>query len=341
MTSIEDLLIRAALLKNPRIPEDTIPYLDTYQDVPPPSPAGATAPDEVADEVAADQLQVLCEIAVTYTGASQFTDFITDELPAPGGAWVLGCLLHLAGAEDGSRFWWQYAAGAGERGASYCLSLYHRALGDVRTADFWLDQAEDDTQGRGGEASSTATVLRIITQFNADNERTLTEAARAVMSYTASAVNAGYRRYPDVEIPVPGPHFAETVQVILAVTGPARRPSVPTPEALPARSDGAGHTLASPEPEQILVRLRVPDEEWASAFHEAFAPAWKEWASAFHEAFAPAWKEVPPERPQPPGQPGVLMQFVLDRRRILTAARETWSRRSRASNSRPISLEFG
>ncbi|MEU5443720.1 MULTISPECIES: hypothetical protein [Streptomyces] len=325
MTSIEDLLTRAALLKNPRIPEDTIPYLDTYQDVPPPSPAGATATDEVADEGAADQLQALCEIAVTYTGASQFTDFITDELPAPGGAWVLGCLLHLAGAEDGSRFWWQYAAGAGERGASYCLSLYHRALGDVRAADFWLDQAEDGTQGRGGEAS-TATVLRIITQINADNERTLTEAARAVMSYTASAVNAGYRRYPDVEIPVPGPHFAETVQIILAVTGPARRPPVPTPEALPARSDGAGHPLTSPEPEQILVRLRAPDEEWASAFHEAFARA---------------WKEVPPERPQPPGQPGVLMQFVLDRRRILTAARETWSRRSRASNSRPISLEFG
>ncbi|SCF61884.1 hypothetical protein GA0115256_14083 [Streptomyces sp. DconLS] len=35
------------------------------------------------------------------------------------------------------------------------------------------------------------------------------------------------------------------------------------------------------------------------------------------------------------------MQFGLDRRHILTAARETWSRRSRASNSRPISLEFG
>ncbi|TXJ83286.1 hypothetical protein E2C11_07360 [Streptomyces lavendulae] len=324
MTSIEDLLTRAALLKNPRIPEDIIPYLATYQDVPPTSPAGAAIADEVADEVAADQLQSLCAIAVTYTAASQFTDFITDELPAPGGAWVLGCLLHLAGAEDGSRYWWQYAAGAGERGASYCLSLHHRALGDVRAADFWLDQAEDGTQSGSGEAS-TATVLRIITQINADNERTLTEAARAVMSYTASAVNAGYRRYPDVEIPLPGPHFAETVQIILAVTGPTQRPPVPTPEALPARSDDAGHPPTSPEPDQILVRLRAPDEQWASAFHEAFAPA---------------WKEVPLERPQPPGR-GVLMQFVLDRRRSLTAARETWIRRSRASNSRPIGLEFG
>ncbi|MFJ9931390.1 DUF6207 family protein [Streptomyces misionensis] len=325
MTSIEDLLARAALLKNPRIPEDTIPYLDTYPDVPPPSQAGAIAGDEVADEDAADQLQALCEIAVTYTAAAQFTDFITAELPSPGGAWVLGCLLHLAGAEDGARYWWQYAAGAGERGAIHCLSLYHRALGDVRTADFWLAQAEDGTQGGGGEAS-IATVLRIITQINADNERTLTEAARAVMSYTASAVNAGYRRYPDIEIPVPGPHFAETVQIILAVTGPAQRPPVPAPEALPARSDDAGYPPASPEPEEIVVRLGAPDEEWAFAFHEAFAPA---------------WKEVPPERPQPPGQCGVLMQFVLDRRRSLTAARETWIRRSRTSSSRSIGLEFG
>ena len=61
---------------------------------------------------------------------------LTEQLPGPEGAWILGCLLHLAGAEDGARYGWQYAAGAGDRGASYCLSLHHRARGDDRAADF-------------------------------------------------------------------------------------------------------------------------------------------------------------------------------------------------------------
>ncbi|MFB8244104.1 hypothetical protein ACFC5X_03455 [Streptomyces sp. NPDC055952] len=42
------------------------------------------------------------------------------------------------------------------------------------------------------------------------------DATLAVMSFTTAAVGDGYRRHPDVEIPAPGPYFAEMLHIILA-----------------------------------------------------------------------------------------------------------------------------
>ncbi|MFI8194817.1 DUF6207 family protein [Streptomyces sp. NPDC085946] len=310
MTAIDDLLARAALLKNPRIPGDTVPYLRTCSDLPLP-PAGnaaVLAGDVLADNTAAHHLRSLCEVAVTHTSAPQITDFITEQLPTPEGAWILGCLLHLAGVEEGARYWWQYAAGAGDRGASYCLSLHHRARGDDHAADFWLDQAGDDTDTDEACETSTATVLRIVAQMTASSDRTYSDTTLAIMSYTTAAVTDGYRRHPDIEIPAPGPYFAEILQVILAtITDPHDDCPGPPPGPLPARpledDDTTTRRTDTPEPDHVLVQLAAPDAECASAFHAAVAHA---------------WRKIPPEQPPKPGQREVLMRFLLDRRHLHT-----------------------
>ncbi|MFE9024351.1 hypothetical protein ACFYNL_38200 [Streptomyces sp. NPDC007808] len=323
MSAIDDLLARAALLKNPRIPADTVPCLDTHPaPTSPPDESGILIEETCADDTAAEHLRSLCEVAVTHARAAQITDFITEQLPGPEGAWILGCLLHLAGAQDGARYWWQYAAGAGDRGAGYCLSLHHRARGDAPTADFWLDQTRDDTDTDDGCAASTATVLRMVAQMTADSDRTYSDTTLAVMSYTTAAVTDGYRRHPDVEIPAPGPYFAEMLQIILAaLTDPHDDCTDPSADPLPARpieaDDMTTRLNRTPEPDHVLVQSAATDAESASAFHEA--------------ALAHAWTHIPPEQPHKPGQREVLMRFLLDRRRLCTPglarARDTTGQR--------------
>ncbi|MFJ3445765.1 hypothetical protein ACIPM2_31840 [Streptomyces sp. NPDC086081] len=314
MSAIDDLLTRSALLKNPRIPTDTVPCLTNRpEDTSPPTGFRILADDTLADDTAAEHLRSLCEVAVTHASTPQITDFITEQLPSPEGAWILGCLLHLTGAQDGARYWWQYAAGAGDRGASYCLSLHHRAQGDDQTADFWLDQTADnaDTDPDEGCAASTATVLRMVAQLTADSDRTYSDTTLAVMSYTTAAVSDGYRRHPDVEIPAPGPYFAETLQIILAaLTDPRDDRTDPPAGPLPARpieaDDMAARRTPAPRPDRVLVQSAAPDDESASAFHEA--------------ARVEAWTHIPSEQPQRPGQREVLMRFLLDRRPLCTPA---------------------
>ncbi|MER5873969.1 hypothetical protein [Streptomyces sp. NPDC002044] len=50
-------------------------------------------------------------------------------------------LLHLAGENEGARFWFQYAAGAGSRTAARCLYLHHLARAEAATARHWHDQS--------------------------------------------------------------------------------------------------------------------------------------------------------------------------------------------------------
>jgi hypothetical protein len=83
---------------------------------------------------------------VTLTAAASLQDFVTEQLPEPSGARVLGCILQLTDAEDGARFWWQYAAGAGDDAASYCLYLHHLSLGETELASWRSKQTGIDTQ---------------------------------------------------------------------------------------------------------------------------------------------------------------------------------------------------
>lgn len=72
---------------------------------------------------AAGSLRILCEAALTRPGSlNDLNAFISQSMPEPAGARVLGSILHLAASYDSARSWWQYAAGAGDP-AAYCLYL--------------------------------------------------------------------------------------------------------------------------------------------------------------------------------------------------------------------------
>lgn len=56
------------------------------------------------------------------------------------GAVVFACLLSLTHQPESAQFWWQLAAGAGNRIAAYCLHLHHLGLGESREAQHWYHQ---------------------------------------------------------------------------------------------------------------------------------------------------------------------------------------------------------
>ncbi|WP_327372415.1 DUF6207 family protein [Streptomyces sp. NBC_01216] len=317
MSTIDDLLARALLLDDVQVPRDTVAYEDTAY--PPSTPEALPLAEgygrDLADETAAAYLRSLCEVAVSRSTPGQLSDFITDQVPAPRGAWILGCLLELAGAGDSARFWWQYAAGAEDTAASYCLYLHHRALGDRQAAAFWHEQT-DTTDTPANTASieeSIPTFLRILSRLTPTARRAHTEAARAVMEYVSAAVAAGYARHPEYEIPLPGPYFAEQIQIILAATSAA--PHTPhdrqqqSATTLPNRptADSPDHPdeECAAEPERVLVEIAASDDESASAFREAVAACWE--------------RATVDRTPRRTDRSGVRMRYYLDRRPLTKA----------------------
>ncbi|MGW2651637.1 hypothetical protein ACWC2T_43900 [Streptomyces sp. NPDC001393] len=68
---------------------------------------------------------------------------IADDPVDIDGALHFGCLLNLAMKPEGALWCWQYAAGAGNATAAYCLHLFHLRSGAPRDADHWMRQALD------------------------------------------------------------------------------------------------------------------------------------------------------------------------------------------------------
>ncbi|MEV7796564.1 hypothetical protein [Streptomyces sp. NPDC087512] len=303
MSTIDDLLAQSLLLHRPHVPCDVVPYDDLAyaglleQDMPQWDDGGP----HPADEGAAQSLAALCEAVVAHCTANQLADFLTDQLPQPRAAWILGCVLQLAGADDGARFWWQYAAGADDAPASYCLYLHHLARGDTHAAALWHAQAYDHTApdhstdpGQDAPANhmvtadtSFATVLRILSRLSETVPRRHTPAAQAVIEFVATAVAIGYDRNPDLEIPLPGTNFAEQLEIIIAAASGTRRHSAPRTEstgALPNRdpleSPSAPRPADGPPqgPERLLVEV-ISDEHEPDAmrglFEEAVPVCWE------------------------------------------------------------------
>lgn len=283
MNAIDRLLDRALLLEDPQVSSDTVPYEDTaYPALPPEStPRRHNDRRELADVTADKYLLDLCDVALSHSTPGQLVDFITEQLPAPRAAWILGCILHLADAEDGARFWWQYAAGAGDPAASYCLHLHHLAHGDNHAAAFWHEQTGLDTQPTPGYRTadtSIPTVLRILSRLTPGTSREHTAVADAVMAYVAEAVAAGYDRNPGYEIPLPGRHFAADIEVILGdsttLTAPVATHQSEPPATLPNRPEPNHGGRPDEAPERVLVQAEAADDESASAFKEAVAACW-------------------------------------------------------------------
>ncbi len=152
----------------------------------------------------------------------QMTMFIgAARLPEPAGARVLACVLQLAGREDSARFWWQYAAGAGDTSASYCLFLHHMTLAEVHEAAWWHAQADADADNdadvdvdrTGCRRRGVADAYDTVVTWGIDLEvvmdgRPASTATDAVVCYVTNAVE-----YVDeVDLPLPTPGFAERIE---------------------------------------------------------------------------------------------------------------------------------
>ncbi|MFE4397935.1 MULTISPECIES: hypothetical protein [Streptomycetaceae] len=96
-------------------------------------------------EQAWKDLRSLCARVIAADSAPDDLAGFIDVHYADGiGARVLACLLHLADDRDGARWWWQYAAGAGDHTSVYCLLLDHLRRGELHDATWWSRQLADD-----------------------------------------------------------------------------------------------------------------------------------------------------------------------------------------------------
>ncbi|MFE3943969.1 hypothetical protein ACFXPV_19150 [Streptomyces sp. NPDC059118] len=262
MTAIDELLSRARLTDHPNRPKDLHGRIFAADG--PAADEGGTGPTDAVGEAAQDLL-TLCEALVSRTPASVLSRFVTEQLPDPDGARVLGCILQLAKSQDGARSWWQYASGAGDKAASYCLYLHHLSLGETDAAAWWHEQTQTGSlpnpaaqaeSGPGPTAAqeswtvpetvrsadtSTPTMLRVLRRLLHHTGRRRSEAVDALIEYLPTAVAAGYvRDEPDVDLPLPGPDFAEQVGILVAAASSHR----------PGRRGGRGeHQRAGEEAE--------------------------------------------------------------------------------------------
>ncbi|WP_406180368.1 hypothetical protein [Streptomyces sp. NBC_01006] len=270
MTStIDQLLARARLHSTSHAPAD---IADTggapHHGVGARSPGAAAGEPQKGMRGAARDLQALCETAVTGTAVTALGDFLTHKLPQPSGARVLGCILLLTDAEDSARFWWQYAAGAGDSIASYCLYLHHLALGENHEAVWWRRQSAPTATGQqaadapdaldapdasdSGDARDAATVvfdgaerdlaadaslpttLRVLRALRPGGAGTRRGAGtvKAVMEYVSAAVSYVD---DDLELPLPDPDFTDRIRDLTAAPGRPPKSGPRTPPRLPPR----------------------------------------------------------------------------------------------------------
>ncbi|QKZ25005.1 hypothetical protein HUT05_29230 [Streptomyces chartreusis] len=246
------MLSRALLVRDRTVPRDIVPpsngtfRRDAFLTGSQPRKVGAASTE------AAENLRTLCETLVTHMPSTFVSDFVTDQVPEPHSALVLACVLQLTDTDEGARYWWQYAAGAGLPAAAYCLYLHHLALGERAAAAWWHRQTDDvqpppevpacphastaqpvrsrPTPDAGASATSILHFLLHIAKYTA---RPRPAAVSELMAYVPLAVAAGYLRRPDVDLPLPGAEFACTIRALLASA--VNEPSAP--DSLTARPD--------------------------------------------------------------------------------------------------------
>ncbi|MFJ2407412.1 hypothetical protein ACIOUE_39670 [Streptomyces xanthochromogenes] len=271
---IEELLSRALLVRDRAVPRDVVPAT---------GPAAAPADTRSATDLdgAAEDLRALCETLVAGTPARDVATFVTDQIPEPRSALVLACVLQLTDTTDGARFWWEYAAGAGQPAAAYCLYLHHLALGDRDAAAWWHRQTDDSPpthdpaspEARPGATApvwraaahpawhaanhrvtnSTTTILRVLRHLAKQTVRPRTAAVTELMTYVPTAVAVGYLRQPDVDLPMPGPDFARqiTTRLEAATTHPTTDSRLPArTHNKPPQRQGTGPALAATKPSE-------------------------------------------------------------------------------------------
>lgn len=270
MTHIEEILSRALLVRDRSVPRDIVPPAKaTYPDRDPAVPIPMSGTTTPVSSTAAKDLRALCETLVTHAPANDVADFVTEQVPEPRSAMILACVLQLTDTDDGARYWWQYAWGAGQSAAAYCLYLHHLSQGEAHLAAWWHRHTDDArTEAPPGSdpspepaqtwhpanqqvtKASTATMLRVLQHLAKHTTRTYSAVLVELMDYIPTAVASGYLRQPDWEMPLPGPDFSARVAHLLdaATKQPdIRRPSLPA--RTPSRTPHPTPTAQRPAPE--------------------------------------------------------------------------------------------
>ncbi|MFD7899450.1 hypothetical protein [Streptomyces sp. NPDC059743] len=127
-------------------------------------PTGAGAPPRhhpSAHEQAAQDLNLAVALILNAPEASaSLTRLVDHDQIDPEGAVVFAALLHLTGHRDAAQFWWQFAAGGGNRTAAFCLFLAHQQRAEFRDAAYWRGQSRGPARpGRRTTAPPTLSSL--------------------------------------------------------------------------------------------------------------------------------------------------------------------------------------
>ncbi|GAA5080432.1 glycoprotein [Streptomyces similanensis] len=106
------------------------------------TPARPPARYRTVHEQAAHDLDLAVTLVVDAPQAHlSLARLVDHEHIEPEGALVFAALLHLAGYRDQAQFWFEFAAGAGNRTAAFCLYLLHLQRAEHRTAAHWRAHA--------------------------------------------------------------------------------------------------------------------------------------------------------------------------------------------------------
>ncbi|MFD7552479.1 glycoprotein [Streptomyces sp. NPDC059816] len=106
------------------------------------------APRLSRTEQAGRDLNLAATMVVNAPSAAASMRLLLDQQRIdPSSALPFAALLYLVGYTDGARFWWEFAAGGGDATAAFCLSLFHEARAEFRTARHW--RRENLALGRG------------------------------------------------------------------------------------------------------------------------------------------------------------------------------------------------
>ncbi|NYV77438.1 hypothetical protein HW445_24375, partial [Streptomyces sp. UH6] len=221
MSRVQQLLAGARIPDGDHVPPDIVPVGGG-----PGRPRAADPARDPGERRADGQLEVLCELLLARYAHTALRSFLTDRLPEPLGARLVGCVLQLADDEDGARAWWQYAAGAEDELSPYCLHLQHRKYGDRDAAEWWLDRSRVERwAGVAGRPQGVRLAFDVTFPAMLDllaglrpqlEERSRDAVVEALLEFIPDAVAPGHARHPAFDLPVPGPGFAERIRALLS-----------------------------------------------------------------------------------------------------------------------------
>lgn len=152
--------------------------------------APAPRPTAAHEQAARDLDLAVALIVDTPQAATALARLADDDRPDPEGAVVFAALLHLTRDHDGAQFWWQFAAGGGNRTAAFCLSLAHGRRAEFSDARHWRAQARRLTAPDGDTpAAAPARPLlpesirhQLLTQCRSGSRPTLPARLEAVIN---------------------------------------------------------------------------------------------------------------------------------------------------------------